>query len=173
MQNYTTFSQEALTNSLRAASKIGDLDLVKYLLTSPELEQHADIHAHDECIFTEACLWGNLEIVEYILSSPDLIAHGHTYPNVHESEDCGFRWTCEADHLDIIQYLIFDREIQLTLSITKFLHDELNNSNKLGNSAVLKMFENREMHQLLDMKLVNKTNATSNKINATSNKIKI
>ena len=45
----------------------GHLDVVKYLLTSPELTEHADIHARSDWGFIWACFHGHLEVIKCLI----------------------------------------------------------------------------------------------------------
>ena len=50
-----------------SACQQGSVDKVKYLLSSPDLNKHADIHAWSDLGFTCACVRKNLEIIEYLI----------------------------------------------------------------------------------------------------------
>ena len=51
----------------RSACLAGHLEIVKYLLTSPELKQYADIHALNDEGFIWACKNGHLEVVKCLI----------------------------------------------------------------------------------------------------------
>lgn len=134
-------SQSALNQSLYNAHT---LDEVRYLLTSPELKKHANIHAviHNYTIFEHACGVGNLNIVKYLLSSKELTVHA----NLHSNNDCAIVNACRNGHLDIMAYFIFDLNIEKSASIKECID---NNPPK----GINELFETREMQQELDKSL--------------------
>ena len=71
-EKYKKLNQEELNEQFIDACKNDDLDIVKYLLTSPELTEHADIHASNNLGFIKACFYGHLEVVKYLLTSHEL-----------------------------------------------------------------------------------------------------
>lgn len=90
------------------ACEYGYMEDVRYLLTSPELKYHADIHTMEDFGFRLACSNGHLPIVEYLISSPELTEHA----NVHIRHDYGFRYACEHERYDTTAYLfqVFEAE---------------------------------------------------------------
>jgi ankyrin repeat protein len=53
----------------------GNLESVRYLLTSNDLEKKADIHFMSDTALSKATAGGFLEIVEYLTASPELTDH--------------------------------------------------------------------------------------------------
>lgn len=98
--------QEELNYKLMLACKSGDLEHVKYLLTSSELDIHASINIDDDTKrdspLAEACWCGHLDVVEYLLTSSDL----------EEKADISFRgyialkFACYQGHLDVVKFLL-------------------------------------------------------------------
>jgi len=86
----------------------GDLDKVKYLLISPDLKKHADIHEGSDAGFQWACNNGHLEVVKYLLTSTDLKKHA----DIHSDSDLGFRWACENGRLEVVKYLLTSPELK-------------------------------------------------------------
>ena len=91
---YKTLTQKKLNKVFINSCQKGHLEIVKYLLTSPELKEHANIHAQDDLGFRLACNYGHLEIVKYLLTSPDLKEHA----DIHADNDYGFGWACANDN---------------------------------------------------------------------------
>ena len=54
-EKYKKLNQEELNKQFIDGCKNDNLDIVQYLLTSPELTEHADIHAADDLGFIVAC----------------------------------------------------------------------------------------------------------------------
>ena len=70
-EKYKKLNQEELNKQFINACQNDDLDIVKYLLTSSELTEHADIHAADDVGFVCACRYSNFEIVKYLVTSAE------------------------------------------------------------------------------------------------------
>ena len=64
---YKTLTQEQLNEVFINSCQKGHLEIVKYLLTSPDLKEHADIHADNDYGFIWACAYGQLEIVKFLI----------------------------------------------------------------------------------------------------------
>ena len=80
------------------ACRNDELEKVKYLLTSPDL----NIHAYDDKGFRLACRNGHLDVVKYLLTSPDLKEHA----DIHAQKDWGFKLACEKGNLELVKYLL-------------------------------------------------------------------
>ena len=79
----------------------GDLDSIKQLINSHEI----NIHADDEEGFMWACYNGHKHIVEYLIN---LYKNDKNYTiiNIHTNDESGFRWACYNGHKHIVEYLI-------------------------------------------------------------------
>lgn len=120
-KNYNNLTLDELNHEFHLSCIKGDLDLVKYLLTSPILHQHADIHFEkDECIIL-ACRHGQLEVLQYLLTSSDLVTH----PDVHAQKGAGFQWACTNGHLEIIKYFFFDPSINDNFNLEKHSYEAI------------------------------------------------
>jgi hypothetical protein len=109
--------QYKLDQYLIEACLASDLNSVKYLLTSPELNHHANIKGWDEEAFICACRTSNIELINYMLRSPELKEHS----NIHTWQDMVFIEACDRKDIEVLNYLIFDYKIDATEQITKFL----------------------------------------------------
>lgn len=88
------------------ACKQGNLEKVRYCLTSPEIEIHADIH-HTVANFSDyalktACTHGFLDIVQYLLTSAELTEHA----NISSENNQALKAACSNGHLDIVDFLL-------------------------------------------------------------------
>jgi ankyrin repeat protein len=120
-KNYKKLNFDEANHEFHVACIKGNLDLVKYLLTSNELENNADIHfENDECI-SLACRYGNLEVLKYLLTSPDLKSHA----NPHSQSSDAFRWACKNGHLNIIKYFLFDPSINDKFQLQKYSYEAI------------------------------------------------
>ena len=66
-QKYKKLNQEELNEQFIDACENGQLEVVKYLLTSAELTEHANIHARNDEGFIWACRYGHLEVIKYLI----------------------------------------------------------------------------------------------------------
>jgi hypothetical protein len=143
-----------LNESLLDACTHGDLDKIKYILTSPELEYHGDIHYKKDSPLSLAVFSRKLEIVKYLLSSPDLKEHA----NLHADGDNAFLCAAYYNHSDIVNYFIFDFKIEKSTSIVKDLADTPNIEQKIN-----KLFEIRDLNQEINAELTEKDNKEKQK----------
>ena len=140
---YKTLTPKQLNKVFIDSCQNGHLEIVKYLLTSPDLKEHADIHADNDVGFRWACENGYLEVVKYLLTSPDLKEHA----NIHARDDLGFICACEQGHLEVVKYLIIDMNIEKTIHIEKYLNE--NKDNKYVQQAI-ELFNTRDLHHQLN-----------------------
>ena len=154
---YKTLTQEQLNKVFIDSCYEGRLEVVKYLLTSPDLKEHADIHAQDDYGFRTACVNGHLEVVKYLLTSPELKEHA----DIHADNDYGFRLACANGQLEIVKFLILDMSIEKT----KHIEDYLNKSqdNKCVKEAI-ELFKIRQFNQKLNNDLEHKEKKNKLKI---------
>jgi hypothetical protein len=138
---------------LISASSQGQLEVLKYFLTSMEL----DFKPIYPLILSVACSNQHKPIIEYLLYSPELKKHA----NIHHNKDQIFRDACVTD-LDMVQYLIFDLNIKKTDRIETFLkHLKINPPDRA--KEIMDMFEKRELIQSLQVELNKNNNLPSSK----------
>ena len=125
------------------ACESGHLDVVKYLLTSPDLKEHANIHAREDSGFNWACENGRLEVVKYLLTSTDLKEHA----DIHANSDWGFRVACENQKYAVINFLVVDMNYNLSMDVRKHINS-LNNKEEIFN-----LFDKRDFERKLQSKL--------------------
>lgn len=108
-----------VTKGFEQAIYHGQLEVVKYLLTSEHLK--TDIHHENDYAIRISCHCGHLELVKFLLTSPLLKEKSNLF--VYENE--AFRWAAESNHIPIVKFL-------LTLSV-----DPHHISSITGNSAFM------------------------------------
>ena len=124
-------TKKELNNKLLHASHQKDLNTVKYLLTSSELKEHANIHYKDNSGMTSlmyACSNGNLELVKYLLTSPELKEHA----NINHKDKSGYNvlmYTCYYRHLELVKYLLSSEELKE--------HANIHDKNKDGETILM------------------------------------
>ena len=142
-EQYKKLNQKELNEQFIDACQNSDLDIVKYLLTSPKLTEHADIHARSDEGFMWACYQGHLEIVKYLMTSPELTEHA----DIHARNDWGFIWACENGHLEVVKCLIIDMNIEKTNYIETYLNE---NKYKKYVQQTIELFNIRDLHHQLN-----------------------
>lgn len=94
MIDYNTLSQNDLNNALIDACQNGNLELTKYLVSSQELNQHADPSCNKWEAVKLAIEAGKVEIVKYFFT-----AIQNEYPNII------FNSACRTGQLEILKFL--------------------------------------------------------------------
>lgn len=89
------------------ACEDGELDKVKYLLTSPNLTENVSVSYKSDQALRNACKHGHLDIVKYLLTSPELEKH----PSVHHDDDTPFILACYSGNLELVRYLLTSEEL--------------------------------------------------------------
>ena len=141
-EKYNKLNQEELNKQFINACYEGRLEVVQYLLTSPELSEHANIHAEDDLGFINACDLGHLDVVKYLLTSPELTEHA----DIHAKDDEGFRWACRYGRLEVVKCLIIDMNIDKTTHIEDYLNE---NKDKKYVQQAIELFNTTNLyHQL-------------------------
>lgn len=164
----TEFIQDELNRLFIEYCKLGDLDNIKYMLTSPNLTMRPDFSFPDteqNDGLMNAAANGHLEIVKYLLFSPDL-EKNDSYPS--ESYD-HLKLICERNHFHIADfllenklfnpevvfnevhnygadvspltyYLVLNCNIPITTKVQKIINNNIN---------IAKVFESRELNKEL------------------------
>jgi hypothetical protein len=99
---YKNLSQEQLQRCFYASCRSGYLDEVKYLLTSSDLNEHADIYANEGDALIFAVENGHYEVIEYLLHSPELKEH----INIHTQYDLAIIKACDIGNKDMVKFLL-------------------------------------------------------------------
>lgn len=101
---------------LRRAAKYGHLALVRLLLTSSELSEHADIHGASpkgENALIHACENGHVDIAQYLLTSPDLVQHIDINAYNHKA----IFVACARQQLNMVKFLLTSPHLKIHANI--------------------------------------------------------
>jgi hypothetical protein len=104
-----------LNLGLEKASQGKQTHIMKFLLASPEIKEHADIHSSDDSIFRTACMRGDLEFVKYLLTSPEIKEHA----NLHAMSNDGFASAWALNRLEVMKYLLHSPDLKTHPDIYK------------------------------------------------------
>lgn len=113
LKQFKDKSKKELSMAFIQACHNGELGKVKYLLTSNELKENADIHYMGDVGFIAACDNGHIEIVKYLAISPELKEHA----NIHTINDFGFTVACDNGKINLVKYLLNSPELESNLNV--------------------------------------------------------
>ena len=120
-EKYKKLNKEELNDQFIDACENGHLEIVKYLLTSAELTEHANIHAKNHEGFICACRYGSLEVIKYLIIDMNIEKTTQIEKYLNENKDN-----------DNVQQAI-------ELFNTRDLYDKLNENIKDNKETVKKM----------------------------------
>jgi ankyrin repeat protein len=128
-EKITKIRQERLNRSLIDACENGDLETVQIVLTSENLDLHADVLGSTGSIskynlkfpLSVACKEGHLEIVKYLLTSADLNHHA----DIRQEGYYALFEACMYGHLDIVKYCLTSPELKEHPNINIVGYDNL------------------------------------------------
>lgn len=138
-EEFSGESQENLDDAFIWACLQGQLDKIKYLLTSPELKIHADIHTEGDNGLMLAFRKNHFDIIKYLLTSKDLKDHANIYNNNCQP----FERACLHSNQEVLEYLVLDYKIEKTKEIQDYLL-------KYPKDVVNKLFQTRELEEQLE-----------------------
>lgn len=151
--NYQDLHPYDLDQSLIEACEASNMDLIKYLLTSPDLTRHADIntrsHGEKGLPLRDAFYRKDFDLAKYLLTSPDLKEHA----DIHIADDDIFRAAFFRKNIDTLEYLIFDYKINCSNTMNIVLYNSKNTEYKNMAEYVEKLFAMRELNQDLKVAL--------------------
>lgn len=130
------------------SAMVGNLEVVRYLLTSPDLVVHADIHARHDDAFIKACITGKLEVVEYLLESPELKNH----ISIYTQNGIGFIHAYHYKRTDIVHYFMYRHGIEATPEIKEYFKKEVDTPLK---TEIQQHFSKIELYRTLQGSLGN------------------
>lgn len=140
----------------------GDLNTLRYVLTSPELKEHADIHWGCERGLICAVHKGDVPMVKYLLTSPEIKDHA----NLHFQDESGkhtvieyvftartFEQSEKLVEYFTSEYAVEKKDIQVYKNLLKY-SDDSDFEHQIANNIMINLTnEKDEGHQkeLLDL----------------------
>lgn len=143
-EQYGELPKYHLDSHLIIACANGQFEHVRYLLSSSELTENADIHSDDDGAFISLCMYGYIEHYHHILVKKLLQNNMYKDP----------------EYDSILTYLIFDMNIEKTDCISSFLENIYEKNDELVRK-INKMFELRNFKNQLENELPMKGESSS------------
>lgn len=109
---------------LKTASSVGNIRVVDFLLTSPLIEQHADVHTNNESALYGAVLSTNKEMVDYLLTSPKLTDHAIITDDVFKASVKAYLYDQKKEAMELCHSLIFKYSYKGNSEIQQFLQQQ-------------------------------------------------
>lgn len=119
--NISDLSQENLNRELYKATQVGDLNYVKYLLTSSKLQFHADPNLNDNRCLKYACQFGHLNIVKYLLNDSNIQLNT---PIKTLTTDCVFK-AADNNQVAILDYFRNEARVNIPYSEEDLIQENL------------------------------------------------
>jgi hypothetical protein len=91
-----------------AVCQQGSLPVLKYLLTSSDLKEHAYVHAREDEGFRQACINGHIPIIDYLLNLPCMTQSDKVYQSMI---DWGFLNACMYDQVQVAEFFLSDSHL--------------------------------------------------------------
>jgi hypothetical protein len=111
-QKFKNCDEHGLNNALIISCGFGNLEEVKYLLTSPELKIHADAETLIDSALELSCFRGHLDLIKYLLTSPELKKNANLHAYEHDYIHTPFVNALSTNQLKVIEYFIFELNIE-------------------------------------------------------------
>jgi hypothetical protein len=101
-KQFKNLHQEELDKAFKNACSKGQLKKVKYLLTSSELNKHANIHSQEGEALIKACRNNHYDVIDYLVNSKELKEN----LSIHTRKDYALIVACEENNVDLAKYLL-------------------------------------------------------------------
>lgn len=141
-----------------------NIELLTYLISSPDVVKNADVHIYEDKIFIKACNLGHLEIVKLLLEYDNINPYSDNKEihdkKINEKLESGFIETFYSSQAEVLEYFLFDLNLKPIASTHKYL--EVFNEQQV--EKLFGYFENRDLHEKLNSILPNKTDSKKKKL---------
>lgn len=144
-----------LSKKFLDACRSGNLEMVKYLLTSNNLENKPNINytnEYDKSALILACRYGNIRVVEYLLTSLELKEHSNLYyKNKNDWNALMYAFDCQ--NFEIIKYLLIDMNMKVDENTINWIQNNYND--KENYETFLKIIGSKNLYNKLNEKIDN------------------
>lgn len=126
-------SQAELNEEFLGAMDNNDIDRVKFLLSSPNLKEHADIHTQRDAAFRFLCISRNLTLINYFIFELNIEKTKMIAEHL-ESYKSSYRYSESMDCIQVLEQaeLLFEKR-----DLINEINSELNvNSNTIKKSKL-------------------------------------
>lgn len=113
-QNISLMNKPSLNQTYLHACEKGDLELIKFILTSKDLKKHANPYIFNDGCLSIACKENYIEIVKYFLTTNDL----ERILNIHTDNEKPLQTACYKGNYEIAKYLLTSQELKEHANIT-------------------------------------------------------
>lgn len=144
-------------NPLIAAAKNGNLDIVKYLLTSSDLKNPINIHATDIDgwdALINACKYEHLEVMKYLLTSNEIKENSNLYVKIPNYQNIFIMYLYFKKY-NIVDFLLFDMNMKIDEKTLTWLEGK--NRKKEVYNEIIEKIQIRDFKNTLDLNLQPKT----------------
>lgn len=152
---FNDMSKDKINEGFFEGCKRGQLNVVRYLLTSKEITQHADIQSGYCRGLLQACTNGHLDIVEYLTTSDELDEKSELF--FMNPENNVLKLACKEGKQDIVYFLLTNELVRdkLDFHANKDKNFELLWVNKIENlDFVLMLFKEEIIAVTHDIKKI-------------------
>jgi len=150
-EKFKDYSYVSISSALSQASENGDLETVKYLLTTQDLTPYFNIIHDTNKLLLNACINGQLEIVQFLLTSPELEKKAKLEYKDHKA----FTKACESGNLELIRFFIVDLDYEKNKEVQQILSKiDSNIAKQAENMFELRIINHELKDNLTDSKKV-------------------
>lgn len=132
-EHCTYLNKKELNEELIESMSSNDIDRVKFLLSSPDLKEHADIHYLRDEVFRMLCINRDLSMLHYLIC--DLNIERTNKIDEHlESYKISYKYSGSTDCVAFIEYAqdLFDkRELKEQINLELMVNKTVNKKVKL------------------------------------------
>jgi ankyrin repeat protein len=136
--NFKNKNQHELNELFVNACITGELDVVKYLLTSPELNIHAQINYNQNDGLYFATVQNHVPIVEYLLTSPELTEKANIVDKNSNGGNDPFISCCAEGHIYLLKLFLTSPKIKKRVLLSEREDEALHYATKNNQFEVVK-----------------------------------